>query len=67
MKKISKEELLRKSKIPGINAIKMHKFYKGKIQILPRCQIKDYNDFAIWYSPGESLPIGNSTNGLVKA
>ncbi len=56
MKKISKEELLRKSKIPGINAIKMHKFYKGKIQILPRCQIRDYKDFAIWYSPGVSVP-----------
>ncbi|MFX1436903.1 MAG: NADP-dependent malic enzyme [Promethearchaeota archaeon] len=56
MKKVSKEELLRKSKNPGINAIKMHKFYKGKIQILPRCQIRDYNDFAIWYSPGVSAP-----------
>ncbi|MFW9990331.1 MAG: NADP-dependent malic enzyme, partial [Candidatus Odinarchaeota archaeon] len=56
MKNISKEELLRKSKIPGINAIKMHKFYKGKIQILPRCQIRDYKDFAIWYSPGVSVP-----------
>ena len=31
MEKLSKEELLRKSKIPEINAIKMHKFYKGKI------------------------------------
>ncbi|NVM35061.1 MAG: NADP-dependent malic enzyme [Candidatus Lokiarchaeota archaeon] len=56
MKKLSKEELLRKSKIPGINAIKMHKFYKGKIQLVPRCQIRDYNDFAIWYSPGVSAP-----------
>jgi len=56
MKKLTKEELLRKSKIPGINAIKMHKFYKGKIQVLPRCQIRDYNDFSIWYSPGVSAP-----------
>jgi len=56
MKKLSKEELLRKSKIPGINAIKMHKFYRGKIQVLPRCQIRDYNDFSIWYSPGVSAP-----------
>lgn len=56
MKKVSKEELLRKSKNPGINAIKMHKFYRGKIQVLPRCQIRDYNDFSIWYSPGVSAP-----------
>ena len=56
MEKLSKEELVRKSKIPGINAIKMHSFYKGKIQVIPRCQIRDYDDFAIWYSPGVSAP-----------
>jgi len=66
MKKLSKEELLRKSKIPGINAIKMHKFYKGKIQILPRCQIRDYNDFAIWYSPGVSAPSNEIFNDVQK-
>ncbi|MFX0167591.1 MAG: NADP-dependent malic enzyme [Candidatus Hodarchaeota archaeon] len=56
MKKLTKEELLRKSKIPGLNAIKMHKFYRGKIEVLPRCQIRDYHDFSIWYSPGVSAP-----------
>ncbi len=66
MKKISKEDLLRKSKIPGINAIKMHKFYKGKIQILPRCQIRDYNDFAIWYSPSVSAPSSEIFNDTQK-
>jgi malate dehydrogenase (oxaloacetate-decarboxylating) len=56
MEKITKEELLRRSKIPGINAIKMHKFYKGKMQTIPRCQIRDYNDFGVWYSPGVAAP-----------
>jgi malate dehydrogenase (oxaloacetate-decarboxylating) len=56
MEKIPKEELLRRSKIPGINAIKMHKFYKGKTQVIPRCQIRDFNDFSIWYTPGVAAP-----------
>ena len=56
MEKKTKEQLLRKSKIPGINAIKMHKFYRGKIQVIPRCQVRDYDDFGIWYSPGVAAP-----------
>ncbi|MDR0985290.1 MAG: NADP-dependent malic enzyme [Endomicrobium sp.] len=31
---------------------KLHPFYKGKIEIIPKCRIKDFTDFAIWYSPG---------------
>ncbi|MFX1274246.1 MAG: NADP-dependent malic enzyme [Promethearchaeota archaeon] len=56
MKKISKEELLKKSEIPSKNALKMHPFYRGKIQILPRCTIYNYEDFSIWYSPGVAAP-----------
>ncbi len=56
MEKITKEELLRRSKIPGMNALKMHYFYKGKMQVMPKCQIKDFNDFGIWYSPGVAVP-----------
>jgi len=56
MEKVSKEELIRKSKIPGLNALKMHKFYQGKVQIMPRCQISDFDDFSIWYTPGVAAP-----------
>ena len=56
MEKLSKEELIRKSKIPMANAIKMHKFYRGKVQLVPRCQIRNFDDFAIWYSPGVAAP-----------
>ena len=56
MEKKTKEQLIKKAKIPGINAIKMHKFYKGKIQIIPRCQVRNYDDFGIWYSPGVAAP-----------
>lgn len=56
MKKVSKEELIKKSEIPSIKALKMHPFYRGKVQVLPRCAIHNYEDFSIWYSPGVAAP-----------
>jgi malate dehydrogenase (oxaloacetate-decarboxylating) len=56
MEKQTKDELLRKSQVPAINALKMHAFYKGKVQVMPRCQIRSYDDFGIWYSPGVAAP-----------
>src|SRR5213078_832099 len=26
--------------------------YKGKVQIMPKCPIRDSSDFSIWYTPG---------------
>lgn len=54
MKKLTKEELLKKAYKPGQDALKLHPFYRGKIEIIPKCRIKDFNDFAIWYTPGVS-------------
>lgn len=48
----TKEELLAKAKKPGEEALKLHPFYQGKIEIIPKCRIRDFNDFAIWYTPG---------------
>jgi len=55
-KKMTKEELLAKSKQPGIDAMKLHPFYKGKIGIMPKCCIRNIDDFAIWYTPGVAKP-----------
>ncbi|MEF3280231.1 MAG: NADP-dependent malic enzyme [Elusimicrobiota bacterium] len=52
IKKISKEELIKKANKPAEDAMKMHPFYKGKIEITPKACIRDYDDFAIWYTPG---------------
>jgi len=52
MNKEMKENLIKKSKIPAKNALRMHPFYHGKIQIMPKCQIRSHQDFGIWYSPG---------------
>jgi malate dehydrogenase (oxaloacetate-decarboxylating) len=50
------EELLAKARKPAEAAIKLHKYYKGKMQTMPRCIIRDFNDFAIWYTPGVAEP-----------
>ena len=54
--KLTKEELLERSNQPGKDSLKMHPFYRGKMQVLPRCIIRDFKDFGIWYSPGVAAP-----------
>jgi malate dehydrogenase (oxaloacetate-decarboxylating) len=50
------QEKLKKSQEPCIKALKLHPFYNGKIEITSKCYIKDFNDFAIWYTPGVAEP-----------
>jgi len=50
------EERLAKAKQPGIDAMIMHKFYGGKIEIVPKAPVRSFDDFAIWYSPGVAEP-----------
>ncbi len=52
MPKVTKEDLLKKAEKPNQDAMRLHPFYKGKIEISPKCRVKDYDDFAIWYTPG---------------
>jgi malate dehydrogenase (oxaloacetate-decarboxylating) len=54
--KITKEELLAQAKKPAEDAMIMHPFYRGKMQTVPRAVIRDYKDFAIWYTPGVAAP-----------
>jgi len=54
--KITKEELLAKAHKPAEDAMKLHPFYRGKMQTISRCIIRDFNDFAIWYTPGVAAP-----------
>lgn len=32
--------------------MKLHPFYRGKMQTMPKCAVHDFSDFAIWYTPG---------------
>ncbi len=50
------EELLAKARKPSEDAMKLHPFYRGKIATIPKCCIRDFNDFAIWYTPGVAAP-----------
>jgi len=52
MKKLSVKELLKSAEKPSHIARKLHPFYRGKIEVLPKCRIRDINDFAYWYTPG---------------
>ncbi len=49
-------ELLARACKPAEDAMKLHQFYRGKMQTVPRCVVRDFNDFAIWYTPGVAEP-----------
>ncbi|MDR2700093.1 MAG: NADP-dependent malic enzyme [Nitrososphaerota archaeon] len=46
------EELLAKSAKPAQLSPAMHRFYEGKMQVIPKCAIRSIDDFAFWYTPG---------------
>ena len=50
--KTNVKKLLKLAEKPSKDARRLHPFYKGKIEVVPKCRIRDFNDFAIWYSPG---------------
>jgi malate dehydrogenase (oxaloacetate-decarboxylating) len=44
--------MLKIAERPSAIARKLHPFYRGKIEVVPKCRIRDFNDFAYWYTPG---------------
>jgi malate dehydrogenase (oxaloacetate-decarboxylating) len=54
--KPSFEDLLAKARKPAEDALRLHPFYHGKLEMIPKCPITDLADFAIWYSPGVAAP-----------
>ncbi len=55
-KEVTVEELLAKAEQPSKDALRLHPFYKGKIGVMPKCRIRNSDDFAIWYTPGVAAP-----------
>lgn len=53
---LTKEELLARAKKPAQDAMRLHPYYKGKIEMVSKCVVRDFNDFAIWYTPGVAAP-----------
>ncbi|UCC77620.1 MAG: NADP-dependent malic enzyme [Anaerolineales bacterium] len=50
------EELLGRAQQPAKDALRLHPIYRGKVATGIKCPVRDYNDFAIWYSPGVAAP-----------
>ncbi|MEA3438855.1 MAG: NADP-dependent malic enzyme [Chloroflexota bacterium] len=55
-KPIDVEALLAKATKPSADAMLLHPFYRGKIETTLKCTVRDFNDFAIWYTPGVAAP-----------
>ena len=50
------DDLLAKAKKTSLLAPPLHRFYEGKLQVMPKCSITSPADFAIWYTPGVAAP-----------
>lgn len=53
---LTKDELLAKAQRPSGEALRLHPFYRGKIQTAAKCAIRNLDDFSIWYTPGVAAP-----------
>ncbi len=53
---VTTEELLAKAKKPAADAMRLHPFYRGKIQTALRARVDSFKDFAVWYTPGVAAP-----------
>jgi len=52
MDEIDSKEMLKKAQKWGKIAPKFHRFYGGKVEVMPKCAIRSLQDFSIWYTPG---------------
>jgi malate dehydrogenase (oxaloacetate-decarboxylating) len=50
------QELLIKAEKPSADAMRLHPFYRGKVETVPKACIRSLDDFAIWYTPGVAAP-----------
>src|SRR5512147_72034 len=49
-------ELLARAQKPAEDALRLHPLYHGKLEVTPKCAIRTYEDFSVWYSPGVAAP-----------
>lgn len=47
---------LAKAGQPAELASRYHPFYRGKIEVVPKCPVRSMDDLAIWYTPGVAEP-----------
>lgn len=49
---LTKEQLLAKAEGPSGEAMRLHPYYRGKVETTLKVPVRDMGDFAIWYTPG---------------
>ncbi len=47
---------LARAEQPARDAMRLHPFYKGKIETALKCCVRSLDDFGIWYTPGVAAP-----------
>ncbi len=52
----SNQDRLNQANRPSEEAMRLHPFFRGKIQTAAKCAIRDLSDFSIWYTPGVAAP-----------
>ncbi|MFW9996421.1 MAG: NADP-dependent malic enzyme [Candidatus Odinarchaeota archaeon] len=60
------EELLKKAERPTKLAMAYHPFYHGKVEVVPKVSIWDFQAFGVWYTPGVAAPCKQINKDLVK-
>ncbi len=56
MSDLTREELVARANKPAEEALRLHPFYRGKIQMALKCAVRGLEDFSIWYTPGVAAP-----------
>ncbi len=52
----SDSERLRRSMEPAKKGVPWHAHFKGKIEVIPKCSVRSFDDFSVWYTPGVASP-----------
>lgn len=53
--RFTKDRIAKASK-PAEEAMRLHPYYRGKVQMMPKCSVRGLQDFATWYTPGVAAP-----------
>lgn len=56
MSTTSNDDRVRNAYKPMEDAMRLHPFYKGKLEVIPKCAIRSLEDFSVWYTPGVAAP-----------
>jgi malate dehydrogenase (oxaloacetate-decarboxylating) len=52
----SPDQAIAKMDQSAADAMRLHRLYRGKVQIMPKCPISKAADLSIWYTPGVAAP-----------